>query len=345
MLFSDIGLNNFLVSSRLHPFYWLHWPYKCRNMMYHIFNPISQTITIFHQPKSPPSLQQCSRQAVLAAITLKGLDQAMNLPLPSILVESVSNIHLDDFLIKLEDLCRENYITRTYPATCLFNKHKVFIKVILPGKSGVQLDTSHPSYLTVFGEQGYLCCVYNSTDSLQDKIARCIKDGESFEDTFVWRVIHAVCSQLVLTNPRPDTKIKPSVIIFLAHNKIFLDVKETEPDEEDITFFNMGLPEPIYDAPEVITHNNPDSTAFVWSLGCILYELLCLEPAFFDIEGINPFQMYMDIVQGELPSFQNLQGSTELKDLTSSCMRTEPGLRPTLEYLVTLSKSHIPGSD
>ena len=189
-----------------------------------------------------------------------------------------------------------------------------------------------------------MCSVYESTDSLQDKIARCVKENGSFDNPFIWQVIYALCSQLIVTNPRPDTKIKPSCIVFLGHNKIYLDIKEIDPDEEDITFFNMGLPEPIYDAPEVITHNNPTSAAFVWSLGCIMFELLGLEPAFFDIEGINPFQIYMNIVEGEIPSFQNLGGSSELKDLTSSCMKMQPELRPTLEYLVTLSKSHVPGS-
>ena len=69
--------------------------------------------------------------------------QAMNLPLPQTLVQSVSQVHLDDFVIKLEDLCRENYIKQTYPATCLFNNQKVFLKMTMVGKSGKLQYISH----------------------------------------------------------------------------------------------------------------------------------------------------------------------------------------------------------
>eukprot|EP00959_Pyramimonas_sp_CCMP1952_P293773 6144364-Pyramimonas_sp.AAC.2 len=51
-----------------------------------------------------------------------------------------------------------------------------------------------------------------------------------------------------------------------------------------------------YSCPEIIQHEEYTDKADVWSLGCILYYMLRLEPPF---EGSNPLTVASKIVEGK----------------------------------------------
>ena len=100
----------------------------------------------------------------------------------------------------------------------------------------------------------------------------------------------------------------------------------------------------VYEAPEVLNMANPNSTAFTWSIGCILHECLALEPAFYDPEGSNPFSVYMKIMENDLPP-EPTSGSDTLKAVIRMCLMQDPDARISLQTLNHVIKDHFKCSD
>lgn len=111
-----------------------------------------------------------------------------------------------------------------------------------------------------------------------------------------------------------------------------------ERDESQMTQVNMSPDAAIYEAPEVLRREEPTNQSFVWTAGCIIYEMLALEPAFYDRSGTNPFQVFMDMMQGILPP-EPLEGSSELKSVMWNCLKLNPTERIPLADLQNMANS------
>ncbi|KAG8442852.1 hypothetical protein GDO86_011604 [Hymenochirus boettgeri] len=81
---------------------------------------------------------------------------------------------------------------------------------------------------------------------------------------------------------------------------------------------------PYYMSPEALKHQGYDSKSDIWSLGCILHEMCCLEHAF---SGYNFLSVVINIVEGETPSLPE-RYSSDLNLLMSRMLNKDPGLRP-----------------
>ncbi|MBN3325898.1 NEK11 kinase, partial [Atractosteus spatula] len=80
---------------------------------------------------------------------------------------------------------------------------------------------------------------------------------------------------------------------------------------------------PYYMSPEVLSHQGYDSKSDVWSLGCILYEMCCLEHAF---TGHNFLSVVMKIVEGKTPVLPD-RYSEELNSILQGMLNKDPSLR------------------
>ncbi|XP_071089630.1 serine/threonine-protein kinase Nek6-like [Haliotis cracherodii] len=310
---------------------------KNQRTMRHSFNPITQTVIQLHSNTCCPTLNHWCRNTILQSVTLKRVDQMLTLPVPSKIANNISKIGLSDFLIDPASLNGSNHLNRTYPATCLFDNSKVILKI---QPSGSQINTSHPSFLASFEEGEYQCSIYQKTENLQDIIEACKQNGTRISDEVSWKVVCEFCRWVLINASGFSGKLSTAVINFTCDGRIFFDLTESQPDEQDITALNMGTPLPVYEAPEILTRNNPDEQAFVWSLGCVVYEMLALEPAYFDSDGSNPFAVYMKIIQGELPP-DILRGGQALMDLVWLCLVVDPTGRPTIKDILNMAELKV----
>ncbi|XP_068090588.1 serine/threonine-protein kinase Nek11 [Hyperolius riggenbachi] len=81
---------------------------------------------------------------------------------------------------------------------------------------------------------------------------------------------------------------------------------------------------PYYMSPEALKHQGYDSKSDIWSVGCILHEICCLEHAF---TGHSFLTVVLKIVEGPTPSLPD-RYSSELNLLMSRMLDKDPSLRP-----------------
>ncbi|KAM8967494.1 serine/threonine-protein kinase Nek11 isoform 2-T2 [Pelodytes ibericus] len=90
---------------------------------------------------------------------------------------------------------------------------------------------------------------------------------------------------------------------------------------------------PYYMSPEALKHQGYDSKSDIWSLGCILHEMCCLEHAF---RGYSFLAVVILIVEGETPSLPD-RYSQDLNLLMNRMLNKDPLLRPAAEEILQTS--------
>ncbi|NXO81494.1 NEK11 kinase, partial [Sitta europaea] len=81
---------------------------------------------------------------------------------------------------------------------------------------------------------------------------------------------------------------------------------------------------PYYMSPEVLKHQGYNTKSDIWSLGCILYEMCCMNHAY---TGQNFLSVVLKIVEGETPSLPDRYPS-KLNAVLCSMLNKNPSLRP-----------------
>ncbi|NXV22012.1 NEK11 kinase, partial [Cepphus grylle] len=81
---------------------------------------------------------------------------------------------------------------------------------------------------------------------------------------------------------------------------------------------------PYYMSPEALKHQGYNTKSDIWSLGCILYEMCCMNHAF---SGHNFLSVVLKIVEGETPSLPDRYPS-QLNAVLCSMLNKNPSLRP-----------------
>ncbi|NXR23990.1 NEK11 kinase, partial [Cinclus mexicanus] len=82
---------------------------------------------------------------------------------------------------------------------------------------------------------------------------------------------------------------------------------------------------PYYMSPEVLKHQGYNTKSDIWSLGCILYEMCCMNHAF---TGQNFLSVMLKIVEGETPCLPE-RYTSKLNAVLCSMLNKNPSLRPT----------------
>ncbi|XP_062980456.1 serine/threonine-protein kinase Nek11 [Elgaria multicarinata webbii] len=90
---------------------------------------------------------------------------------------------------------------------------------------------------------------------------------------------------------------------------------------------------PFYMSPEALQHQGYDTKSDIWSLGCILYELCCLDHAF---TGHNFLSIVLKIVEGETPSLPDTY-PRELDAMLHSMLSKDPSRRPSAAEMLRIS--------
>ncbi|XP_048366430.1 serine/threonine-protein kinase Nek11-like [Sphaerodactylus townsendi] len=94
---------------------------------------------------------------------------------------------------------------------------------------------------------------------------------------------------------------------------------------------------PFYMSPEALQHQGYDTKSDIWSLGCILYEMCCLDHAF---TGHNFLSVVLKIVENDSPSLPDSYPS-KLNAVLHSMLSKDPAMRPSAAEI--LRSSYIGG--
>lgn len=194
-------------------------------------------------------------------------------------------------------------------------------------------------YITSFEEENHIVVVEEPTQTLTDMIEQSREEGTVFDEEFLWLLLDEILAYLIDNEIYPSTHFGPDCIFFLPNRQVFIQCDENQKGEMNEFMTSTA----VYEAPEVLNMANPTSTAFSWSIGCIIHECLALEPAFYDPEGNNPFSVYMRIMENDLPP-DPPYGSDTLKAVVKMCLMQDPYARITLKTLQHIVRDHFKNS-
>ncbi|XP_054847487.1 serine/threonine-protein kinase Nek11 isoform X2 [Eublepharis macularius] len=90
---------------------------------------------------------------------------------------------------------------------------------------------------------------------------------------------------------------------------------------------------PFYMSPEALQHQGYDTKSDIWSLGCILYEMCCLDHAF---TGHNFLSVVLKIVENNAPSLPDSYPS-KLNTILHSMLSKDPAMRPSAAEILRIS--------
>jgi len=105
--------------------------------------------------------------------------------------------------------------------------------------------------------------------------------------------------------------------------------------EKGLGYTQTGTP--YYASPEVWKDSPYDIKSDIWSLGCILYEMITLKPPF---KAKDMQSLYKKVLGGVYPRIPNLY-SKDLAAVVKCLLQVSPQLRPTCSILLKVCRSNI----
>ena len=178
-----------------------------------------------------------------------------------------------------------------------------------------------------------LCIVMEFADNgdLYQKIVEHKKKAMFFEESEIWRIFIQLVKGLKALH---DLKILhrdlKSANVFLYNNG---DAKIGDLNVSKVTRAGVGHTQtgtPYYASPEVWNDSPYDNKSDIWSLGCVLYEMITLKPPFRaqDMEGL-----YKRVIKGQYSRIPD-RFSNDLFTIVQFLLQVNPRSRPSCEQIL-----------
>jgi serine/threonine protein kinase len=100
-------------------------------------------------------------------------------------------------------------------------------------------------------------------------------------------------------------------------------------DETFKAFSKVGTP--LYMSPEVIRNDGYDFKSDVWSLGCVIYELITFKSPFRTDDKISLYDLFTKINKGDYPKVQDEKYGPFITELVDKMLLVNPEERISLE--------------
>ncbi len=129
--------------------------------------------------------------------------------------------------------------------------------------------------------------------------------------------------------------LKPANILIFSDGNLKLGdlgLGRYMSDETFKAFSKVGTP--LYMSPEVIRNDGYDFKSDVWSLGCVIYELITFKSPFRTDEKISLIDLFNKINKGDYPKISDEKYSNIIKDLVDKMLKVNPEERIGLEELL-----------
>jgi len=191
-----------------------------------------------------------------------------------------------------------------------------------------------------------LCIVteYADAGDLYQLITKCHKERAHLREADVWRYLFGMCRGLKTLH---ELKILHRDLkcanVFLSASREgpaakLGDFNVSKVAKRGLCMTQTGTP--YYASPEVWRDMPYDAKSDMWSLGCVLYEMLALRPPFRadDMEGL-----YRKVLRGQYPRIPH-HYSNDLSEVVSLLLQVNPRHRPSVHELLEmpLMRKHAP---
>ena len=178
-----------------------------------------------------------------------------------------------------------------------------------------------------------LCIVMEFADrgDLYQKIVQHKKSAIFFEESDIWRIFIQLVKGLKALH---DLKIlhrdMKSANVFLYSNGSAKlgDLNVSKVARRGLGYTQTGTP--YYASPEVWKDKPYDNKSDVWSLGCVLYEMITLRPPF---RAQNMEGLYQKVIKGQYSKIPE-RFSDDLFQVVQFLLQVNPNSRPSCEQIL-----------
>lgn len=177
-----------------------------------------------------------------------------------------------------------------------------------------------------------LCLImeYASKGDLLQMVNTHKKNGSHFPESEVWSILVQSVKGLKALHSRNilHRDIKSANIFVTGTNTVQLGDLNVAKVVNGLAYTQTGTP--YYASPEVWRDCPYDSKSDIWSLGCVLYEICALEPAF---RSKDMKELFAKVIKGrysEIPSIY----SPDLAAIIRSMLQVKPIARPSCDKIL-----------
>ena len=178
-----------------------------------------------------------------------------------------------------------------------------------------------------------LCIVMEFADNgdLYQQIVQHKKSAKFFEESDIWRIFIQLVKGLKALH---DLKIlhrdmkSANVFLFSNGSAKLGDLNVSKVAKRGLGYTQTGTP--YYASPEVWKDKPYDKKSDIWSLGCVLYEMITLRPPFRaqDMEGL-----YNKVCKGQYSKIPD-RFSDDLFQVVQFLLQVNPSIRPSCEDIL-----------
>ncbi|GMR44328.1 hypothetical protein PMAYCL1PPCAC_14523, partial [Pristionchus mayeri] len=206
----------------------------------------------------------------------------------------------------------------------------------------IKQQLRHPNivrYRRIFVENQRLYIVMDLIDgaSLKDHIHSTAEKRTRFVETRIWNIVVQLI--LALRYLHKDKRIvhrdlKPNNIMLGENDRVVITDFGLAKQRMGADYLKSAAGTIVYSCPEIVQNMPYGEKADIWSLGCCIYELCNLKPAFY---SQNMLKLTMLIVEGTYEPVMETY-SERLRELVSACLDANDKNRPDIiqvgEYMV-----------
>ena len=166
---------------------------------------------------------------------------------------------------------------------------------------------------------------------LYQKITKYRKLKKYFEETEIWRILIQLIKGLKSLHElkilHRDLK-SANVFLFNDGSAKLGDLNVSKIVKKGLVYTQTGTP--YYASPEVWKDLPYDNKSDIWSLGCVLYEMITLKPPF---RAENMEGLYNKVIKGVYQKIPDIY-SNDLSEVISLLIQVDSNKRPSCENLL-----------
>lgn len=175
---------------------------------------------------------------------------------------------------------------------------------------------------------------YADKGDLYQRICEYKKRQMMFEESEIWRIFIQLVKGLKALHElkilHRDLK-SANVFLFSDGSAKLGDLNVSKVAKKGLGYTQTGTP--YYASPEVWNDKPYNYKSDIWSLGCVLYEMIMLRPPFRaeSMEGL-----YNKVIKGQYPRISD-RFSNDLSSVVGLLIRVDPNARPSCEQILNLN--------
>ena len=172
---------------------------------------------------------------------------------------------------------------------------------------------------------------YADKGDLYQKITEYKKTAMLFEETDIWRILIQLIKGLKSLH---DLKIlhrdlKSANVFLFSDGSVKLgDLNVSKVAKKGLGYTQTGTP--YYASPEVWKDQPYNNKSDIWSLGCVLYEMITLHPPF---RAENMEGLFNKVIKGKYKNIPN-RFSNDLSEIVRLLIQVDPDKRPSCDELL-----------